>query len=115
MPTAIVSSVKHPDGIYLTAGQWTRIEPSPRFESPPLLVSLHPLVLFVFPSEPCTDCSHLRPILPPPEVPLRPPSAATPDQLRRRRRRCLVHDACLINEEPGFLPQRGPWSRRGAK
>lgn len=37
MPTAIVSSVKHPDGIYLTAGQWTRIELSPRFESPSLV------------------------------------------------------------------------------
>lgn len=115
MPTAIVSSVKHPDGIYLTAGQWTRIEPSPRFESPPLLVSLHLLVLFVFPSEPAPIApTSVRSRLPP-RSPSAPPSATTPDQLRRRQRRCLVHDTCLINEEPGFLPQRGPWSPRGAK
>lgn len=41
MPTAIVSFVKQANGIYLTAGQWTKIELSPCFESPLLIFVLY--------------------------------------------------------------------------
>ena len=37
MPTATVSSVKHPADIYLTAGQWTSGQPPPPLESPSLV------------------------------------------------------------------------------
>lgn len=48
MPTATVSSVKQPDGIYLTAGQWTsRAFASLRISIP--CVSFLFLVLFVSP------------------------------------------------------------------
>lgn len=58
MPAAIGSSVKHPDGIYLTARQWTRIEISPRFGSSSLVFALL-LLVFPFQSTPVAPSFNL--------------------------------------------------------
>lgn len=73
MPTAIVSSVKQPVGIYLTAGWWTKIEPSPCLESPLLVFALSSLLFHFSPPPPA-----------PPPSPHRP-SPAPPDQLHCRQ------------------------------
>lgn len=110
MPTAIVSFVKQPDGIYLTAGQQTKIELSPCFGSPLLVFALS-----------CSSSPHffisvhlLQPI--------RPPSWSPPPSLRRSSWSAALQaggvvlcETCLINEDPDLCYRGGPWSSTEAK
>lgn len=63
MPTAIVSSVKQPVGIYLTAGQWTKIEPSPCLESTLLVFALSSVLFHFSPPSPAPQVLAVPPPL----------------------------------------------------
>lgn len=97
MPTATVSSVKHPDGIYQTADSGRALIPVP----PSSFLLLGVFVSFCL--------HHLRP----PTFPKLLPTPLPPPLLSRHRRR-LVQDVCLINEDPKRCCTR-IWSAQGAK
>lgn len=88
MPTALVSSVNHPNGIYLTAGQGTRIELLPHFESLTLTLPNSSLSYLSF-------HLNLHQLLPSPSCPASSKVLSAPsDQLQRRQRHRLVQDVC---------------------
>lgn len=104
MPTAIVSSVKQPCGIYLAAGQWTKIKLSPCFECPLLMCALSCLssLLFYFgPAPPAHQTSILKSSL----------------SLRRfswsaalQAGGVILCETCLINEDPDLCYGAGGWA-----
>ena len=104
MPTAAASSVKHPDGIYLTARQWTSG------------VSLHPFYFpsFTFPSSCLSSLSFPFSMLSLHFTPLHS-SVTTSDQPPCRQGHSLVQDVCLINEDPDCYYRGGPLAHRAAK
>lgn len=101
MPAAIGSSVKHPDGIYLTAGQWTRIEISPCFGSSSLVFALL-LLVFSLQSTPVAPSFNLS------NLPHKVLSTPLPLFLIC----CVAGEGlklfmCLINEDPVFCYRKG--------
>lgn len=107
MPAAVASSVKHPYGIYLTAGHWTSgvlFVPSDLYpsHSPPALLPSCPFCLCFLPP----TSTHTTPLR---------PSVTIADQPPCRQGHSLVQDMCLINEDPDLCYRGGPAAQGGAK
>lgn len=109
MPTAKVSFVKQPDGIYLTAGQWTKIEPSPCFESLLLqfaLSCLSSLPIHFSPPPPAHATSLLK---------SSPSLHSSSSSAALQAGGVVLCETCLINEDPDLCYRGGPWSSAEAK